>query len=67
VQPTTSASTPSDGWASSARAGSPGHTTIAYDVDGDLVVKVGRERVDKLVTAGRAVRFHPMGGRPMRG
>ena len=35
--------------------------------DGDLLVKLGRERVDELVAAGRAVPFDPSGrGRPMR-
>ena len=35
--------------------------------DGDLVVKIGRERVDELVQAGRAQPFDPSGrGRPMK-
>jgi len=35
--------------------------------DGELLVKLGRERVDELVAAGRARPFDPSGaGRPMR-
>lgn len=35
--------------------------------DGELVVKLGRERVDELVAAGRARAFDPSGrGRPMK-
>jgi TfoX/Sxy family transcriptional regulator of competence genes len=35
--------------------------------EGELVVKVGRERVDELVAAGRAAPFDPSGrGRPMK-
>jgi TfoX/Sxy family transcriptional regulator of competence genes len=35
--------------------------------DGELLVKVGRERVDELVAAGRARPFDPSGaGRPMK-
>jgi len=35
--------------------------------DGELLVKVGRDRVDELVTAGRARPFDPSGaGRPMK-
>jgi hypothetical protein len=35
--------------------------------DGELLVKLGRERVDELVTAGRARPFDPSGGgRPMK-
>jgi hypothetical protein len=48
------------------RAAKLGRRVFACDVDGDLVVKLGRERVDELVAAGRATRFDPMGGRPMR-
>ena len=48
------------------RAAKIGRKVFACDADGDLVVKLGRERVDELVNAGRAVRFDPMGGRPMR-
>src|SRR5882724_3655896 len=34
---------------------------------GDLVLKIGRERVDQLVAAGRARPFDPSGrGRPMK-
>ena len=48
------------------RAAKLGRRVFACDVDGELVVKLGRERVDELVAAGRATRFDPMGGRPMR-
>ena len=48
------------------RAAKLGRRVFACDVDGDLVVKLGRERVDELVAAGRATRFDPMGGRPTR-
>jgi hypothetical protein len=48
------------------RAAKLGRRMFAYDFDGDLVVKLGRERVDELVAAGRATRFHPVGRRPMR-
>jgi hypothetical protein len=48
------------------RAAKLGRRVVACDFDGDLVVKLGRERVDELVAAGRATRFDPMGGRPMR-
>jgi hypothetical protein len=35
--------------------------------DGELLVKLGRERVDELVAAGRARPFDPSGaGRPMK-
>jgi len=35
--------------------------------DGDLVVKLGRTRVEELVAAGRAAAFDPSGrGRPMK-
>jgi Mlc titration factor MtfA (ptsG expression regulator) len=35
--------------------------------DGELVVKLGRERVDELVASGRATPFDPSGaGRPMK-
>jgi TfoX/Sxy family transcriptional regulator of competence genes len=35
--------------------------------DGELLVKIGRERVDELVAAGRARPFDPSGaGRPMK-
>ena len=35
--------------------------------DGELVVKLGRERVGELAAAGRAVAFDPSGrGRPMK-
>jgi TfoX N-terminal domain len=35
--------------------------------DGDLVVKLGRERVDELIAAGRAEPFDPSGrGHPMK-
>jgi hypothetical protein len=35
--------------------------------DGRLVVKIGRERVEQLIAAGRAEPFDPSGrGRPMR-
>lgn len=35
--------------------------------DGELLVKLGRERVDELITAGRARAFDPSGaGRPMK-
>jgi TfoX/Sxy family transcriptional regulator of competence genes len=35
--------------------------------DGELVVKLGRARVDELVAAGRAAPFDPSGrGRPMK-
>jgi TfoX/Sxy family transcriptional regulator of competence genes len=35
--------------------------------DGELLVKLGRERVDELITAGRARPFDPSGkGRPMK-
>ena len=44
-----------------------GRRMFACDYDGELVVKLGRERVDELVAAGRATRFDPLGGRPMRG
>ena len=33
----------------------------------DLVVKIGRERVDELISSGRAMAFDPSGrGRPMK-
>jgi hypothetical protein len=48
------------------RAAKLGRRVFACDLDGELVVKLGRERVDELVAAGRATRFDPMGGRPMR-
>jgi hypothetical protein len=36
--------------------------------DGELLLKLGRERVDELVSAGRARPFDPSGaGRPMAG
>jgi TfoX/Sxy family transcriptional regulator of competence genes len=35
--------------------------------DGELLVKLGRERVDQLIAAGRAAPFDPSGrGRPMK-
>ena len=34
--------------------------------DGELVVKLGAERVHELVESGLATRFDPMGGRPMK-
>jgi len=35
--------------------------------DGELVVKIGRERVGELIAAGRAAPFDPSGrGRPMK-
>jgi hypothetical protein len=35
--------------------------------DGELLVKLGRERVDELIAAGRAREFDPSGaGRPMK-
>lgn len=35
--------------------------------DGELLVKLGRERVDELIAAGRARAFDPSGaGRPMK-
>ena len=44
-----------------------GRTMFAGCFDADLVVKLGRDRVDALVAAGRAVLFDPSGrGRPMR-
>ena len=48
------------------RAAKLGRKVFACDFDGELVVKLGRERVDELVASGRATRFDPMGGRPMR-
>jgi hypothetical protein len=48
------------------RAAKLGRRVFACDFEGDLVVRLGRERVDALVSGGSAVRFDPMGGRPMR-
>ena len=41
-------------------------TAFASLFDGELVVKLGAERVHELVESGLATRFDPMGGRPMK-
>jgi hypothetical protein len=44
-----------------------GSTMFGGFHDGDLVVKVGRTRVEELITEGRAQPFDPSGrGRPMK-
>lgn len=43
-----------------------GKKVFAWDFDGELVVKLGAERVDQLVADGLGTRFDPMGGRPMK-
>ena len=44
-----------------------GNKMIGGCFDGDLLVKLGRERVDELVAAGRAQPFDPSErGRPMK-
>lgn len=43
-----------------------GRKVIGCEFDGDLVVKLGAERVTELVGAGAARAFDPMGGRPMK-
>lgn len=42
-----------------------GKRVFACEVDGDLLVKLGAERVVELQRAGAARVFDPMGGRPM--
>ena len=49
------------------RAGKLGKKVFCIEFDGDVVVKLGPERVQELVGAGTAAVFDPMGGRPMRG
>jgi len=39
---------------------------FAMPLDGRLALKLPRERVDGLVSAGQGVRLDPAGGRPMR-
>jgi hypothetical protein len=42
-----------------------GKKVFACEVEGDLLVKLGAERVVELQRAGAAKVFDPMGGRPM--
>jgi hypothetical protein len=42
-----------------------GKKVFACEVEGDLLVKLGAERVVELQEAGAARVFDPMGGRPM--
>jgi hypothetical protein len=44
-----------------------GRKVFAIDFDGDLVVKLGADRVAEMAHAGEAAQFEPMAGRPMGG
>jgi len=44
-----------------------GRSVFACEFDGDLVGKLGAERVQELSEAGAGGALDPMGGRPMRG
>ena len=49
------------------RAAKLASKVFCIDFDGELVVKLGAERVQELAAEGTATVFDPMGGRPMTG